>query len=73
VPLVFAVSTTGLSFAGNTVEDNDRFASWKMPPFILRRCGNFRVSGNRVTRGGETRGWSEKDVDAQLSGKVEIR
>lgn len=65
VPLVFAMSTDGLSFTGNTVTYNDRYPSWNKPPFIFRYCGNTRVKGNTVTRDGKRVEWTDKDIQSQ--------
>ena len=49
VPLVYAISTDGLSFRGNTVKYNRDYPAWNKPPFILRRCANVKIEGNAVT------------------------
>lgn len=57
VPVVFAMSTSGLSFTRNTVNYNQRFPSWNKPPFILRRCEAVNVRDNQVTRDGKPFAW----------------
>ncbi|WP_052572750.1 NPCBM/NEW2 domain-containing protein [Haloferula sp. BvORR071] len=62
VPLLFAMSTSGLSFTGNEVTYNDHYPAWNKPPFILRHCKNFVQKDNRVTRDGKPVEWTEKDI-----------
>ena len=50
VPLVFAISTDGLTFSNNKVVYNDDYRAWKKPPFILRKCRNVKVTANSVSR-----------------------
>ena len=73
VPLVFAISTQKLLFAGNTVDYNANFPSWNKPPFVLRGCRQVRVSDNRVRRDGKTIGWSARDADSLMTEDVEVR
>lgn len=49
VPLVFAISTDGLTFSNNKVVYNNDYRAWKKPPFILRKCKNVKVTGNTVS------------------------
>jgi len=65
VPLVFAMSTDGLSFTGNTVTYNHRYPAWNKPPFIFRHCENTSVKGNTVTRDGKRVEWTDKDIQSQ--------
>lgn len=75
VPLVFAMSTDGLSFRNNKVIYNDKFPSWKKPPFLLKRCENVVIENNAVTREGKTVTWSPSDMKNELSapGSVQIK
>lgn len=50
VPLVFAISTDGLTFSDNKVTYNKDYPAWNKPPFILRNCKNVKVTGNRVRK-----------------------
>jgi hypothetical protein len=65
VPLVFAMSTDGLSFTGNRITYNDRYPAWNKPPFHFRHCENTSVKGNTVTRDGKRVEWTEKDVRSE--------
>ncbi|MCP5537487.1 MAG: hypothetical protein H7A51_14795 [Akkermansiaceae bacterium] len=66
VPLVFAISTRGLVFSNNTIRYNNDYKAWKQPPFILRRCTDVKVTGNRVINA--PRPWSrDKVFDLQLT------
>ena len=62
VPLVFAISTDGLSFRHNQVTYNRNFPGWNKPPFILRRCVSFVQDGNRATQDGKPVIWTDKDI-----------
>ena len=73
VPLVFAMSTDGLSFTGNKVNYNKHFPAWNKPPFIMRRCENIVIENNNVTRDGKPAKWDEKDVKSELGSPVKIR
>ncbi|MFD0894178.1 NPCBM/NEW2 domain-containing protein [Luteolibacter ambystomatis] len=66
VPLLFAISTQGITFRGNKVAYNDKFPSWKKAPFILNRCDQVDISNNTVTRGGKPVKWSATDVKTNL-------
>lgn len=71
VPLVFAISTDGLSFTGNKVNYNNDYPAWNKPPFILRRCKNFEVSGNKVKNAPIK--WNiDRAVDRQLTEKSAV-
>jgi hypothetical protein len=48
VPLVYAISTDGLSFTGNRVTYNEKFKSWKKPPFLFKGCENVVIKNNTV-------------------------
>ena len=65
VPLLFAMSTDGLSFARNKVTYNDHYPAWNKPPFILRHCENFVQKDNQVTRDGNALEWTDKDVQSE--------
>lgn len=77
VPLLFAISTGGLSFAGNTVRYNADYPAWNRPPFILRRCEDVVIRHNRVEnapRGGAP--WSAASVSRDAltpEGAVTVR
>jgi hypothetical protein len=73
VPLVFAMSTDGLSFTGNKVNYNNHFPAWNKPPFIMRRCDHIVIENNSVTRDGKPVKWDEKDVKLELGPPVKIR
>ncbi len=67
VPLVYAISTDGITFTNNKVNYNDHFPGWKKPPFILRRCANVVVENNAVTRRGAPVKWSAADAKSELT------
>ena len=73
VPLIYAISTEGLAFSGNTVNYNNHFPTWNKPPFILRRCDNVTIANNRVTRDGKPVKWTEKDVASERGGTLKVR
>lgn len=50
VPLVFAISTKDLVFRDNKVTYDDKYRSWNTKPFILRRCADVLIEGNKVNR-----------------------
>ncbi len=62
VPILFGISTQGITFRGNKVTYNDKFPSWKKPPFILNRCDQVEISNNSVTRDGKPVQWTAADV-----------
>ena len=53
VPLVYAISTDGLSFRKNTVAYGNDYPAWNKAPFILRRCANVKIEGNTVSGSGK--------------------
>lgn len=57
VPLLYAISTDGLSFTGNRVTYNAAHPSWKKPPFILKGCERVNISGNTVVNAPAGRLW----------------
>lgn len=73
VPLLFAISTSGITFTKNKVAYNDHFPSWKKPAFLFRRCEKVNIFGNHVTREGKEVPWSASNFDAQGSTGIEIR
>lgn len=71
VPLVFAISTDGLSFIGNRVTYNEDYPAWGKKPFILRRCKDVEISGNKVKNAPIK--WNiDRAVDRQLTEKSEL-
>lgn len=73
VPLVFAISTSGLSFRDNQVTYNQNYPSWNKPPFILRRCADVEISNNRVLRNNQPVQWSPKDASLDLTNPDSVR
>jgi hypothetical protein len=73
VPLLFAISTRGLSFTGNRITYNDHHPAWNKSPFILRRCAAVTIENNRVTRAGAAVKWTGNDVHAELTDRVTVR
>ena len=72
VPLIFAISTDGILFRGNTIRYNQDYPSWGKPPFILRRCANVRIEGNRVA--GSPHGpWTADSVARELTPPEAVR
>ncbi len=67
VPLLFAISTRGLTFRDNQVTYNQNYPSWNQPPFILRRCAEVDISNNRVLRNNQPVRWSPADVKLDLT------
>lgn len=49
VPLLYAISTDGITFRGNTVTYNESYKPWNKPPFTLRHCANVKIEGNKIT------------------------
>ena len=72
VPLVFAISTRGLTFTGNTVDYNDHYPGWNKPPFILPRCDEVTIQNNTVTRDGVPVKWSRMDVKSEFGGSLQV-
>ncbi|QQL44278.1 NPCBM/NEW2 domain-containing protein [Sulfuriroseicoccus oceanibius] len=71
VPLVFAISTDGLTFTGNQVSYNNDYPAWNKPPFILRRAANVTVKDNTVKDA--PRQWTkENSFDLHLTPAEEI-
>lgn len=66
VPLVFAISTDGISFRRNSISYNQDYPSWGKPPFILRRCANVHIEGNRVV-GSPSGPWTLDSVARELT------
>lgn len=64
VPLLFAISTDGLTFRNNKVTYNDRYQGWGQQPFQFRRCADIRIYGNTVS---PERTWSLKDCKLELT------
>lgn len=73
VPLVFAISTDGLSFRRNTVKYDRKYPGWSRPPFILRRCAGIVISDNTVSRDGAAVKWTLSDVRRELTPDVAAR
>lgn len=71
VPLLYAISTEGIRFTGNTIRYNQDYPAWNRKPFILRRCAKVEISGNTVT--GASGAWSADSVKAELTPPEEIR
>jgi hypothetical protein len=74
VPLLFAISTKGLSFTNNRISYNDDYPGWGKPPFILRRCSDVEVINNTVSNAPEP--WSKSNIfDQHLTpvGEVHFR
>lgn len=46
VPLVFAISTSGLVFSDNTLHYNNHYRGWQKEPFILRHCSGVVMENN---------------------------
>ena len=73
VPLVFAISTQGLSFTSNQVTYNSNFPGWNKPSFILRRCKDVVIADNTVLRDGQPVTWTQEDVSRELGPPVDLR
>jgi len=73
VPLIFGISTDGITFRGNTVTYNDHFPAWKKPPFIFNRCDHVTIEGNTVTRGGKPVTWTAADVKTDLTANLRVK
>lgn len=69
VPLLFAISTQGLTFRHNTIQYNDRYQGWGQQPFQFKRCADIRIYGNTVDPAGN---WSLKDCKLEMTPESEI-
>ncbi len=67
VPLLYAISTRGLTFRGNHVVYNRAFPGWNQPPFHLRRCDHVTIERNTVVRDGRAVTWSARDIQTELT------
>lgn len=49
VPLLFAISTEGITFRKNKVIYNNDFKGWGQKPFQFKRCSRILLEGNKIT------------------------
>jgi len=66
VPLLYAISTSGITFRNNKVTYNNHFPAWKKKPFILRRCEKVEIDRNAVSGGARMR-FDANDVERDLT------
>lgn len=66
VPLLYAISTDGILFRGNTVKYNQDYKPWDKPPFTLRHCANVVIKDN-TTSPAPAKPWSLTDVALELT------
>ena len=66
VPLLYAISTSGIAFRNNRISYNNHFPAWKKKPFILRRCEKVDIAQNPVAGGNKMR-FDANDVERDLT------
>lgn len=66
VPLLYAISTDGILFRGNTVTYNNDYKPWNKLPFTLRHCANVVIESNKITPA-PAKPWSLDDVARELT------
>jgi hypothetical protein len=70
VPLLYAISTDGITFTGNTITYNDSYKPWNKPPFTLRHCANVRIKGNKIS---PRKNWSLESVARELTPEEAVK
>lgn len=70
VPLLYAISTKGLTFQNNKITYNQDFKGWGKKPFEFRRCADILIKGNQVT---PARKWTIQDCDLKNTPESEVK
>lgn len=69
VPLLFAISTEGITFRKNRITYNNAFKGWNQKPFQFKRCAGIKIQDNTVK---PPRKWSLEDCQCELTPANEI-
>lgn len=69
VPIIFAISTNGITFINNKITYNNDFKGWHQKAFEFKRCKNILIKGNTSSK----KAWTIDDVQLDRTDAGEVK